>query len=248
MKQQRILIIGATSAVAQGVAHRFAAQGARLFLLARDEVKTAVLAAELGQSVVGTYCYDFTNTDEAETAVGQASAALGGLDIVLIAHGFLPDQLATEHDFAVARTTFEINLLSAVSLLIPLVNQMEAQGQGKIGVITSVAGERGRPRNYTYGAAKGALTLYLQGVRSRLYGSSVEIYTFKMGPVDTPMTVDHPKNFSFSTVEQVSQQIVDGFARRRYEQFIPGWWRGVMGVVRWLPEWLFQRLAFLSGR
>ncbi len=114
---------------------------------------------------------------------------MGRIDLALIAHGDLLDQAASEVDLQAARNTFEINLMSVISLLIPLSNLMEEQGSGKIGVITSVAGDRGRPRNYTYGAAKGALNLYLQGLRSRLWESGVEIYTLKLGPVDTPMTV-----------------------------------------------------------
>ncbi|MFO7680932.1 MAG: SDR family NAD(P)-dependent oxidoreductase [Chloroflexota bacterium] len=248
MTTLRVLIIGATSAVAQGVAQRYAQQGAAIFCLARSAQKMEKVGEMLGDSLAGAYCYDFNETERAETAVIQAANTLGGIDIALVAHGDLPDQLASEQDFAVARAAFETNLLSVISLLILLTALMERQGFGKIGVITSVAGERGRPRNYTYGAAKGGLNLYLQGLRSRLWGSGVEIYTFKMGPVDTPMTVDHPKNFSFSTVAEVSETIVKAFGKKRYERYVPGYWAPVMLFVRNAPEWLFQRLKFLSER
>jgi short-subunit dehydrogenase len=248
MTTTRILIIGATSAVAQGVARRFARQHARIFCLARSPEKMTAVATTLGNAFAGQFCYDFNETELAETAVTQAVNKLGGIDVALIAHGDLLNQLASEQDFAVARATFETNLLSAVSLLIPLAAQMERQGAGKIGVITSVAGERGRPRNYTYGAAKGGLNLYLQGLRSRLWHSGVEIYTFKLGPVDTPMTILHPKNFSFSTVDHVSDIIIRAFAKKRYERYVPGYWALIMFFVRHMPEWLFQRLNFLSGR
>lgn len=248
MTNLRILIIGATSAVAQGIAQRFAQQKASIFCLARTPEKMAGVAGSLADSFSGSFCYDFTQTDLAPEAIAKATEALGSIDIALFAHGDLLHQLESEHNFAVAQATFEINLLSVVSLLIPLTEQMEQQGSGKIGVITSVAGERGRPRNYTYGAAKGSLNIYLQGLRSRLWGSGVEIYTFKLGPVDTPMTVDHPKNFSFSTVDAVSETIVKAFAQKRYERYVPGYWALVMLFVRIMPAWLFQRLAFLSGR
>ncbi len=248
MTQKRILIIGATSAVAQGVAQRYAQQGATIFCLARSPEKMAAITQSLGESYAGSFCYDFTQTDLAPDAIAQAVEALDHIDIALFAHGALLNQIESEHDYAVAYQTFAINQLSVIALLIPLSEQMEQQGSGKIGVITSVAGERGRPRNYTYGAAKGSLNIYLQGLRSKLYGSGVEIYTFKMGPVDTPMTVDHEKNFSFSTVDEVADIIVKGFEKKRYEQFVPGWWQFVMLFVRNMPEWLFQRLDFLSGR
>lgn len=248
MTQQRILIIGATSSVAQHIAHRFAQQGTNIFCLARSPEKTAVVAKSLGKSFVGSFCYDFTHTDLAPEAIVKATETLGSIDIALFAHGDLLNQVESEHDYAVAYQTFAINQLSTIALLIPLSEQMERQRSGKIGVITSVAGERGRPRNYTYGAAKGSLNLYLQGLRSKLWGSGVEIYTFKMGPVDTPMTVNHPKNFSFSTVDEVSKTIVKGFNKKRYEVYVPGYWKFVMFFVRNMPEWLFQRLNFLSGR
>ncbi len=248
MTKSRILIIGATSAVAQGVAQQYAQQGARIFCVARNATKMERVANDLGDAYIGSVCYDFKQTELAQTTVAQAADLLGGIDIALLAHGALLDQIESEEDFSVAYDTFETNLLSVISFLIPLSRQMKKQGAGKIGVITSVAGDRGRPRNYTYGAAKGALNIYLQGLRSVLYGSGVEVYTFKMGPVDTPMTVDHPKNFSFATVDQVSTKIVNAFQKKRYELYLPSFWRFVMLFVRIVPEWLFQRLAFLSGR
>ena len=248
MTDLRILLIGATSAVAQGVAEKYAAQNAKIFCAARNETKMAQLANKLGDACVGSVCADFNEAEFAQRAVVQAVESLGQIDIALIAHGVLLDQVASEHDFGIARNTFETNLLSVVSFLIPLTEQLKKQGNGKIGVITSVAAERGRPRNFTYGAAKGAVNIYLQGLRSVLYGSGVEVYTFKMGPVDTPMTVDHPKNFSFAAVDQVSTQIVKAFQKKRYEVYVPPFWRLVMFFVRIMPEWLFQRLQFLSAR
>ena len=248
MTQKRILIIGATSAVAQGIAQRYAQQRASIFCLARSPEKMEPIAQSLAEAYAGNFCYDFTQTDLAAEAITKAIEALGHIDIAIFAHGALLDQIESEHDYAVAYQTFAINQLSVIAQLIPLSEQMEHQGSGKIGVITSVAGERGRPRNYTYGAAKGSLNLYLQGLRSKLYNSGVEIYTFKMGPVDTPMTVDHEKNFSFSTVDEVSNTIVKGFESKRYERYVPGYWKLVMFFVRNMPEWLFQRLNFLSSR
>ncbi len=181
-------------------------------------------------------------------ALAALHDAMPVIDIVIFAHGELPDQRLSEHDFAVALKTFETNLLSVLAILIPVTNQMAKQGHGKIGVITSVAGDRGRPRNYTYGAAKGALSIYLQGLRSRLWGSGVEIYDFRMGPVDTAMTTYHEKNFSFSTPERVATIMVSALQKKRYKIYVPGYWSWVMTIVRLLPEALFQRLKFLSTR
>jgi len=126
----------------------------------------------------------------------------------LIAHGDLGDQLASERSFTDAEKTLRVNFTSVVSLLIPIANHLEQAKSGRLGVITSVAGDRGRPRNYTYGAAKGALNIYLQGLRTRLYASGVRVTTLKLGPVDTPMTREHEKHALFGKPKSVARSIL----------------------------------------
>jgi len=243
-----VVLVGATSAVAQAMAVRFVDGGDSLFCFARNEQKLALLANRWPQAYVGGFCFDFNDSEGVDEALVALYLAMPVIDVVVFAHGDLLDQQASEHHYKVARQTFEINLLSVLALLIPLANKLEQQGSGKLAVITSVAGDRGRPRNYTYGAAKGALSVYLQGLRSRLWHSGVEVYNFKLGPVDTPMTVDHDKNFSFSTPQQVAKIMVQALSKRRYEIYVPGYWAWVMLVVRLMPEAIFQRLKFLSAR
>lgn len=244
----RVLIAGATSAVAQAVIQVYAAQGAQIYCLARNAQKLQQQLQEKGISICGSFCFDFNDLPIAETAVQQASACLGGIDIALIAHGVLPDQQQTEQDIALVQATVNDNMLSALALVQAISRVMQQQNHGKLGVITSVAADRGRPRNFTYAAAKAGVNVYLQGLRSVLWRSGVEIYTFRLGPVDTPMTATHTKNRSFTTAEKAAAGIVCGFQRRRYQLYVPGFWRYVMWVVRWLPEPLFQRLRFLSAR
>ena len=167
---------------------------------------------------------------------------------MLIAHGDLGDQARSERSFAEADAIFRTNFSSVVSLLIPIANQLQDQGQGQLGVITSVAGDRGRPRNYTYGAAKGALNVYLQGLRTRLYAAGVAVTTLKLGPVDTPMTEQHRKHLLFGNPEGVARDIVAAMDIRAAEAYVPSFWRIIMPIVRHTPERLFQRLSFLSGR
>lgn len=245
---RRIVVFGATSAIAAPVLTRWAARGDRLHLVARDPARLAAVAAACSGHV-STQVADFTDTDRAPALVDAARTALGGgIDLALIAHGDLGDQQRSEHDYAEAARLLAVNLLSVVALLIPLADMLERQGAGHIAVMGSVAGDRGRPRNYTYGAAKGALTLYLQGLRSRLYPVGVAVTTLKLGPVDTPMTVDHAKNPLFTTPERLAPAIVRAIDRRSGEVYLPWYWRPILAVVRNTPEPLFQRLRFLSGR
>lgn len=245
---QRVLIVGATSAIAADVARAYAARGARLHLVARTGPKLQALTESLTGAVVTTALADFDDLAHVEQLVADAVATLGVIDVVLIAHGALGDQLSSERSFAEAEGIFRTNLLSVVAFLVPLANLMEAQGAGCIGVITSVAGERGRPRNYTYGAAKGALNVYLQGLRSRLFRAGVQVVTLKLGPVDTPMTVEHPKTALFARPERVAKSIVAALEAGVPEAYVPSFWGAIMPIVRNTPERVFQLLPFLSGR
>jgi decaprenylphospho-beta-D-erythro-pentofuranosid-2-ulose 2-reductase len=246
---ERVLILGANSAIAREIATRYAHRGARLHLVGRDPAKLHELCARLGPAVAGHTVADLDDTSGNAARVQAAVATLGAIDVAVVAHGLLGDQAATEHDVAAAEQVLRTNLLSPVSLLIPLANLMQAQGRGHLAVLGSVAGERGRPRNYTYGAAKGGLTRYLQGLRSRLWAQGIAVSTFKLGPVDTPMTVDHPKNPLFATAPAIARAIVAHLDRGRGgEVYLPRYWAPIMSVVRRLPEPIFQRLTFLSGR
>ncbi len=247
---RHILVFGATSAIAAHVIAAWAARGDRLHLVGRDPAKLAAVAAGCASAGgVTTASADLGAIEQAQALVEAAVTALDGrIDLVFVAHGDLGDQLLSEHDFNEAERILRVNFLSVVALLVPLATLLERQGSGALAVITSVAGERGRPRNYTYGAAKGGLNLYLQGLRSRLYAAGVTVTTLKLGPVDTPMTTQHRKTAVFASAERVASDIVAAIDRKAGEVFVPGYWRMIMWIVRNTPEALFQRLGFLSGR
>jgi decaprenylphospho-beta-D-erythro-pentofuranosid-2-ulose 2-reductase len=247
-RPENVLILGATSAIAAEVTALHAARGDRLHLVGRDPAKLAAVAARCAAVTVTAEAADFGDPAVGAAVADRAVAALGHVDRVLIAHGVLGDQLASERDFAEAEAIFRVNLLSVVALLVPLANHLEARRAGRVGVITSVAGDRGRPRNYTYGAAKGALHVYLQGLRSRLYPAGVAVTTLKLGPVATPMTLDHPKNALFGQPAPVARGIVTAMDRRTPEAYVPAVWRAIMPLVAHTPERLFQWLPFLAGR
>ncbi len=255
---KRVLILGATSAVASEVARIHASKGARIHLVGRNEAKLSAVAEACASvttsvtsnvtSAITSQAADFSDLASCERVVRDAFEALGTIDIALIAHGELSDQLETEKAFAAAERAITVNFTSVVALLIPLANRFEGEGRGSIGVITSVAGDRGRPRNYTYGAAKGALNVYLQGLRTRLYARGVSVTTIKLGPVDSPMTKDHKKHALFGTPSGVAKDIVAAMDARVPEAYVPAFWGAIMPVVKNTPEGLFQMLPFLSGR
>ncbi|HEY2515124.1 MAG TPA: SDR family NAD(P)-dependent oxidoreductase [Polyangiaceae bacterium] len=245
---QRVLILGATSAIAAEAALLHVRRGDRLFLVGRNADKLRDVAHRCEGAKVLTQVADFGALDRSEALVNTAWDSLGGVDRVLVAHGDLGDQLESERTFSEAERILRTNFVSVVSLLIPLANRMEQEKSGRIGVITSVAGDRGRPRNYTYGAAKGGLAIYLQGLRTRLYAAGVAVTTLKLGPVDTPMTRDHAKHALFGKPGAVAESILRAMDARVAEAYVPSFWGAIMPVVKNVPEVVFQRIPFLAGR
>jgi hypothetical protein len=243
---KKILVIGATSAIAQATARLWATQGHRLYLVGRDEARLQTLAGDLkirGAATVALTTLDVNDFDRHGAVLDAATAALGGLDIVLIAHGTLGDQSASEADFSVALQEFNTNAISVISLLTHLANRFEIQRQGTIAVISSVAGDRGRQSNYVYGTAKGAVTVFLQGMRNRLHRSGVQVLTIKPGFVDTPMTADIDKKGPlWARPEAIAQAILRGIEQRRDVIYAPWFWRWILAVIRLIPERLFKRL------
>ena len=243
-----ILIIGATSAVAQAYAQRCSDRGDTLHLIARNEQKLEALRERLGKAVKSYQCFDFTSLSTSSLAIDESFNSLGQIDVALFAHGLLPDQALAEVEVEELSSTIMVNFTSVIALLNPLHTKLRAQSApSRIGVITSVAGDRGRPRNFAYGAAKGGLGLYLEGLRSKYLSSPVSICNIKLGPTDTPMTTTHQKNGTFISAEKAAELIDRGLSSRSFILYVPGFWRWIMLAVRWMPEWLFQRLKFLSA-
>lgn len=241
-----VLIVGATSAIAQAVARRFAADGAALVLAARDPEKLGAVADDLrarGASRVHTHRFDAADfAQHAALVEAVAAEASGGLDHALLAYGTLPDPSVVTTDAEAVAEAFTLNATSVVALMTRLATHLEQQGQGSLTVIASVAGDRGRPSNYVYGAAKGAVALFAAGLRARLAPRGVQVTTVKPGLVDTPMTAHLPKNALFADPADVGAQIHRAMVRRRDVAYVPRFWRPVMAAIRAVPERLFKRL------
>lgn len=243
----KVLIIGANSAIARACARLYAADGCDLFLIGRNAERLSELVADVGvrgAAAVSREILDLTDHRQHERIVTEAARAMGGIDLALICHGSLPDQEACESDYEQAQQEILVNGLSVISLLTALTPIMHEQGHGTLAVITSVAGDRGRQPNYTYGAAKALVSTYLQGLRGRLYPVGVHVVDIRPGLVDSPMTAHLEKGPLWSSPERVARGIVRAVARRKHVVYVPGYWRVIMFIVRLIPETLFKRLKF----
>lgn len=243
---RKMLIVGATSAIAQETAKLFAHNGDALFLVGRNSDRVQAVADDLkirGAGKVDYAILDLNDFERHGPLIDQAAASLDGLDTVLIAHGTLGDQQASQQDFAVAQRELKTNLLSVISLLTSLANRFEEQGYGTIAVISSVAGDRGRQSNYVYGTAKAATTTFLQGLRNRLSKAGVTVITIKPGLVDTPMTAHLKKGPLFVGPEVIGRGIYQAIQQQKDVVYLPWFWWGIMTVIKAIPEAIFKRLS-----
>jgi decaprenylphospho-beta-D-erythro-pentofuranosid-2-ulose 2-reductase len=240
-----VLIIGATSGIAQAVARLYAEQGASFVLLARNAGRLEAVAADLrvrGADDVLTIAADLSQPSEHARLGSEIARRMPDVDVALLAYGVLPDQTVCERSFTDVHEAIRVNYGSALSWLTLLANAMEPKGKGVIAVLSSVAGDRGRRSNYVYGSTKAGLDVFLSGLRARLARSGVHVLTVKPGFVDTPMTAHLRKGFLFASPARVARGILKGIRRRRNVIYVPAFWRPILWAVRTLPEGLFKRL------
>lgn len=242
-----VLIIGATSAIAEETAKLYAAEGYRLVLWARREAAMKSMEGNLkvlGAKEVHSRVIDLNDADVHRVAFEETIEQMGDVDIVLIAHGLMHDQLDVQDDFNAFETSLVTNYISYVSLLTVMAPWFEQKKAGNIGVITSVAGDRGRKSNYIYGSTKAGASAFTDGYGARMAAHGVFVTNIKPGSVATPMTAHLKQGLLFASPEAVAKGIVDGLSKNKSTVYVPGYWRLIMFIVRHIPEFIFKKLNF----
>lgn len=240
----QLLVLGANSDIGLATARKFAqAEKADVYLASRDTERLLKKAKDLEiRYQVRAQALTF---DALEYASHEAFYARldPKPDVVILAFGYLGEQRASEANFEEAKRVTETNFLGAVSILEIIAADLEAKRQGVIVGLSSVAGERGRQSNYLYGAAKGALSVYLSGLRNRLFKSNVRVITVLPGFVRTRMTegMALPKAL-VAEPEAVADAIYAAYTRGRDVVYAKWFWRWIMFVIRHIPERLFKKL------
>ncbi len=246
-QKKRIVIVGATSAMATHCARLWVQeQNADVMLIGRNIEKLERLANDLrarsANSIISVMQTDLAKASDIQATV-NAVAASGNIDIALIAHGSLSDQQQCEDDLSICQQELELNGISPVLFAEGFVKKMVAVNHGTVAVIGSVAGDRGRKSNYVYGAAKGLVTRYMQGLQHRLAATRVKAVLIKPGPTDTPMTAAlKAKGAKLASVEDVAAQIVAAVEAGKPVVYVPGKWWLIMMIIRHLPAFIFNKM------
>ena len=241
-----VVIVGATSAMAQHAARQWAARGDRLLLLGRHADVLQALAQDCqlrGAAAVDTLAHDLDDVAHWQQVLPAHLTDAPPVDVVLLAYGVLPVSDEVNHNWQALQASLHTNMVSPLGHLAWWADRLQAQGRGTLAAIGSVAGDRGRASNYAYGAAKSGLATYMQGLRQRLHRHGVTVLTIKPGWVDTPMTAGVSKNALFAAPERVGGDIVRAIDNGRDQIYTPWFWAVIMRLVRAIPERVFRRLS-----
>jgi decaprenylphospho-beta-D-erythro-pentofuranosid-2-ulose 2-reductase len=243
----KIILLGATSAIAEATARLYAAEGAELLLVGRRERRLAAIGADLklrGAARVEIVVRDLGDPHGVAASLAGFAAMLGGIDHVLLAYGILGDQQAAERELPMAETSLRVNFTSAALWVLAAAEVLQRQGHGSLVVLGSVAGDRGRRGNFVYGAAKSGLSSLVEGVAHRFANTGPRAVIVKPGPTITPMTdgFANRKGLTWATPETVAAVVRRAADRGGPVVYAPWFWRWIMLVIRCLPAPIFNRL------
>lgn len=245
--KKRIVIVGGTSTIAEHCARLWVTgDSVDVTLVGRNEMRMNRVAADLRirstQSFIRTVLADFYDPVAIQDAVNNI-VSQGPVDTVLIAHGELPDQNLCQNNLATCRQALEVNGISPILYAEAFAGHMAKVNQGTLAIISSVAGDRGRKSNYVYGAAKGMVTRYAQGLQHRFAGSGIKIVLVKPGPTDTPMTAHLKKDGAkLAPVTEVAKEIVRAIYQGQAVVYVPRIWQLIMWVIRHIPAVIFNKM------
>lgn len=241
----KMAIFGATSAIAEAVARKVAEQHGEIFLVGRNKDSVEIISQDLivrGARRVGHAVGDLTHREKYSEWIESAALFMKGMDVVLVAHGILGEQRELEKNPDLAFDVFNVNFMSAALIAETAAQYFERGRRGTIAVIGSVAGDRGRQSNYYYGAAKGGLDIFLQGLRNRLYPLGISVLTIKPGFVSTPMTAHLKQSFLFAKPDKVASGILKAIHQEKSVVYLPSFWKWIMCIIKSIPEFIFKRM------
>jgi decaprenylphospho-beta-D-erythro-pentofuranosid-2-ulose 2-reductase len=242
----RVIILGATSGIAEATARLYAKEGAELLLVGRHGERLLAIADDLivrGARRAEVAITDLAVVDDATTAFAGFVTTLGGVDHLLLAYGILGDQAEAVKDQAAAERILQINFNSAAAWAQAAANHFDGQGHGSLVVLGSVAGDRGRRANYVYGAAKAGLAALVEGIAHRFAAKGPRAVIVKPGPTITAMTEGmNRKGLLWATPEQVAAVVRRAADKGGPVVYAPWFWRFIMLIIRFLPAPIFNKL------
>ena len=239
-----ILIIGAKSDIAKACANVYARNGYDLILAGRNISSLNDFAKDIEirtSQKVQLKEFDIVDFSSHQTFYSELSEEPLG---VIVVAGYMVEQEITQNDWETTINTINVNYTGAISILNLVANKFEKKQEGFIIGVSSVAGDRGRKTNYTYGSAKAGFTTYLSGLRNRLFNSNVHVLTVKPGFVNTKMTehLDLPEKLT-AEPETVAEDIFAAQKTQKNILYTKWIWKYIMLIIKLIPEFIFKKLS-----
>jgi decaprenylphospho-beta-D-erythro-pentofuranosid-2-ulose 2-reductase len=243
MIKDTVLIIGARSDIAISVAHRFAKEGYDIQLAARNISSLDADKSDIKlryQVEVSMYDFDALDIGTHENFVNLLPQLPA---IAVCAVGYMGVQAENERNLLAAVNVIRSNFEGPASIFAVLANHFEKRGSGTLVGISSVAGERGRAKNYVYGSAKAGFTTFLSGLRNRLAKKGVHVITVLPGFVTTKMTkdMDLPSKLT-AQPDEVATAVFNAVKKKHNIIYVKKIWMLVIKVIRSIPEIFFKRM------
>lgn len=241
-KQNQWVIVGASSTIAKHFARLAANYGDDIILVGRHESDLKSMAADLTiryDIACQIYILDINNVSQYQGLWDLAETSQKRTNIFLAA-GIMMDE--TDLKIQDVNKILQTNLVSPILFLQQWIEFFKSS-MGSIVVLGSVAGDRGRAKNMIYGATKGGLSVYLDGLRIRLLQKNISVLLVKPGPIDTQMTfhLNYPLPF-LASPEKCAKACWKGYIKRKHTIYYPSIWRYIMLIIRNLPFFIFQQI------
>ncbi len=241
---QSVLLVGGSSEIGLAILRRLPRTDSAVVCLAgpdRPDMERAA-AALRSEGIARVEIVDFDACAPGDHAGAVDAAFADEPDVVIVATGYLGDQQVAERDPEAATRIVDINFRGLVPMLVGVGQRLRAQGHGTLVVMSTVAGERPRLANYTYGAAKAGLDAFARGLAASLHGSGVQVLVVRPGFVRTRMTAHLKPAPLATTPDKVADAVAAAIERGARIIWVPGALRWLMLVLRHLPESVFRRL------
>ncbi|MCP3855188.1 MAG: SDR family oxidoreductase [Actinomycetia bacterium] len=179
-----VLVTGGSRGIGEALAREFAAQGARVCVVARSADALDRVASDIGGFALVA---DLLDSGQVDSLRDHVEAEFGSVDILVNNAGLDATDAFLASDPDALRNVVRLNLETPVALTRSFLPGMVERGKGHLVFTSSLAGTAGFPSLATYCATKAGLNNFAATLRLELNSTDIHTTLIAPGPVDTDM-------------------------------------------------------------
>ena len=234
-----VFILGGTSEIAQEVCLELLKNGSNKFhFVSRNLKKTESFIKKISAQYsveTSTQEIDLLNNDL------KTLPNVDFFDLYIIAAGYLGNSVLANNDLEEASNIARVNYYSLIPWINAITSENRIRKKGAIWILSSVAGDIGRPSNYHYGAAKAALTIYSEGLLNRCHNKPFKVRIIKAGLINTAMSWGKAPPIIYVSKKFLANKLIKK-ANNEGVEYWPWWWRVIIVFVSLLPRSIISKL------